>query len=61
MSKLEAKFPVKVVRVQQPCSDCGRDNRIEVEVFTLDRNGAESVAVLTGCPVCKTGLCREDT
>jgi len=61
MSRLEAKLPVKLVRIQQPCRDCGDDNRIEIEVFTLDSNGMESIAVLEGCTACKTGLCREDT
>lgn len=60
MGRLEVSLPVKVVRMQQHCSDCGDDNRIEIEVYSLDANGMESVAVLEGCTACKTGLCRED-
>lgn len=61
MSHLEAKLPIKLVRIQQPCPDCCTDSRVQVEVFTLDANGLESIAVLEGCTYCKSGLCREDS
>lgn len=50
---------IKRARVQQPCPDCGTDNRVELDVLTLNEEGIETVATLVGCTECRSGLCRE--
>ena len=53
-------IPVKTIRVQQRCSACDTDSRVEVDVYSLDTEGAELVATLVGCTECRTGLARKD-
>jgi hypothetical protein len=58
VARTDVRLPITAMRVQQRCPVCDLDARVEVDVYSLDPNGAELIATLVGCTECRTGLAR---